>query len=255
MTLFAWPRAAAFGRVVPKNKIYEHVAAGKALKERFVQQVEQITWAYKLAPETVNLPASPAVAEIQVFRVALKGVELGHDILKAIDRAIPFPLIFELVHGGRIKLAAAYKRPSDADNNRWVVGNYFETDWLAEQTPRHPLPLALNMAGLYERLLSPLVDARLAGSAAPPAWPEVKEAALASYTTTNLADEPERLSLEQRITLTDTIATQQKEIGRIQSRLSREKQFNKRVAINAELRDAKQKLERLTQKQAAPASH
>jgi len=255
MTLFAWPRAAAFGRVVPKNKIYEHVAAGKALKERFVQQVEQITWAYKLAPETVNLPASPAVAEIQVFRVTLKSVELGHDILKAIDQAIPFPLIFELAHGGRIKLAAAYKRPNDADNNRWVVGNYFETDWLAEQTPRHPLPLALNMAGLYERLLSPLVDARLAGSAAPPAWPEVKEAALARYTTTNLADEPEQLSLEQRITLTDTIATQQKEIGRIQSRLSREKQFNKRVAINAELRDAKQKLERLTQKQAAPASH
>ena len=49
MTLYAWPKQAAFGRVVPKSKIYEHASVSAALKERFVQQVEQINWAYKLA--------------------------------------------------------------------------------------------------------------------------------------------------------------------------------------------------------------
>jgi hypothetical protein len=43
VTLFAWPKAAALGRVVPKSKVYEHAAFGSALKERFVKQVEQIT--------------------------------------------------------------------------------------------------------------------------------------------------------------------------------------------------------------------
>ncbi|HBQ6958111.1 TPA: DUF4391 domain-containing protein, partial [Klebsiella pneumoniae] len=124
MTLYAWPKQAAFGRVVPKSKIYEHATASAALRERFVQQVEQINWAYKLAPETVNLPATPAVAEIQVFRLGLKGASLDHEVLKAIDRAIPFPLIFELVQGGRAKLVAAYKRPaqnpgSTADISHW----------------------------------------------------------------------------------------------------------------------------------------
>ncbi|HBP80667.1 MAG TPA: DUF4391 domain-containing protein, partial [Halomonas sp.] len=139
MTLYAWPKQAAFGRVVPKSKIYEHATASAALRERFVQQVEQINWAYKLAPETVNLPATPAVAEIQVFRISLKGASLDHEVLKAIDRAIPFPLIFELVQSGRVKLVAAYKRPaqnpgSTADISHWVLSSYFETDWQLESS-------------------------------------------------------------------------------------------------------------------------
>ena len=35
MILYEWPRAAAFGRVIPKNKIYEHASANTALKDLF----------------------------------------------------------------------------------------------------------------------------------------------------------------------------------------------------------------------------
>ena len=44
----------------------------------------------------------------------------------------------------------------------------------------------------------------------------------------------------------EAIKAQAREVERITARLGREKQFNKRVAINAELRAAKQELERLT---------
>ena len=50
MTLYEWPRAAAFGRVIPKNKIYEHAGANTALKDLFVREVDQIIWSHKLAP-------------------------------------------------------------------------------------------------------------------------------------------------------------------------------------------------------------
>lgn len=250
MTLFAWPKQAAFGRVVAKSKIYEHAAASAALKECFVQQVEQINWAYKLAPETVNLPATPAVAEIQVFRLTLKDASLDHDVLKAIDRAIPFPLIFELVQGERIKLVAAYKRPSQnsKSDNGWVLGSYFETNWQPVDSSRQPLPVALDMASLYEGLLTPLVDRKHNTNG------QVREQPVA-YTGTAQPEPSERLTLEQRIELADAIATQQTQIQRIKARLGREKQFNKRVAINAELRDAKQELQRLIQQQAAAQSH
>ena len=76
---------------------------------------------------------------------------------RAIDRAIPFPLLFELTHNGRIKFVATYKRPSEADSSRWVLGDYFEGEWQPEETPRMPLPVALNMGVLYEMMLSPLV--------------------------------------------------------------------------------------------------
>jgi hypothetical protein len=55
--LFNFPPQAQVGRVLPKSKIYEHGRISTALRERFVKQVEQITWQYKLAPETINLPA------------------------------------------------------------------------------------------------------------------------------------------------------------------------------------------------------
>lgn len=250
--LFAWPKQAAFGRVVPKSKIYDNAAVSSAVKERFVQQLEQISWAYKLAPETLNLPASPAVAEIQVFRLRLKGTRLDQEVLKAIDRAIPFPLIFELVEGERIKLKAAYKRPSqppkNAADSAWVLGSYFETDWQPVDSPRQPLPVALDMAGLYEGLLTPLVSGKHNANG------QVREQAVA-YTDTAKPEPSERLTLEQRIELADAITHHQKQVERIKARLGREKQFNKRVAINAELRDAKQKLQRLIQQQAAAQSH
>lgn len=238
MTLYDWPRATAFGRVIPKNKIYEHAGANTMLKDLFVREVDQIVWSHKLAPETINLAATKQVAEIQVFRIVQKIMALDRDVLRAIDRAIPFPLIFELAHGGRIKLAAAYKRPSEADSTRWVVGDYFESDWLPEDAPRTPLPVALNMGALYERLLSPLVEGRTAqlilGMGEAPQTPFIHVA------------QEEPVSLEARIAHAEAIKVQAREVERIKARLSREKQFNKRVAINAELRAAMQELERLT---------
>ncbi|MBX5298109.1 DUF4391 domain-containing protein [Rhizobium sp. NLR12b] len=238
MTLYDWPRAAAFGRVIPKNKIYEHTGANTALKDLFVREVDQIVWSHKLAPETVNLAATKQVAEIQVFRVTTRTGALDRDVLRAIDKAIPFPLIFEVVHGNQIKLMATYKRPSGADSARWVVGDYFESDWLSKDAPRAQLPVALDMGALYERLVEPLVAGQTARVA-----PGIAEAPQTAYIA---AAFEETVSLAERIAQAEAIQRQAREVERIKARLSREKQFNKRVAINAELRAAKQELERLT---------
>ena len=106
--IFDYPKAAQFGRILPKNKIYEHAGASKRLKQLFVDQVDQITWRYKLAPETINLEASSAVPEIQVFGISLRSKELAEDVLRAIDTSIHFPIIFELMHGGKRKAVAAF---------------------------------------------------------------------------------------------------------------------------------------------------
>jgi hypothetical protein len=87
--LFDYPKAAAFGRVVPKSKIYEHGNANTALKDLFVTRVEQIVWRFKLAPETVNLAATKAVTEIQVFEIAMKSGDLDEEVLAAMDKADP----------------------------------------------------------------------------------------------------------------------------------------------------------------------
>jgi hypothetical protein len=220
--LFAYPKQAEFDRTLPKNKIYEHSGANTRLKDLFVEQVEKIVWRYKLAPETINLAAKPGVPEIQVFAIQLKMSELHRDVLRCIDGAVQFPIIFELTHGqgaeARSQVAAAYKRPSETDPASWVCSDYFESAWTPATTARAPLPLALDLAGLYDQLLLALIP--LGKRESEPLAALVKRAELA--------------------------AAKRHEIQRVQARLAKEKQFNRKVGLNAQLRELKTELESLT---------
>lgn len=219
---FDYPNAAAFGRVVPKNRIYEHAGVGTALRDLFVTQVDQIVWKYKLASETTNLAATKSVSEIQVFGISLRTGKIDEEVLRAIDRAIPFPLIFELSWSGKRKAVAAFKRPSDADSTKWVVSAYFSTDWTPDDAPRRPLPVVLSLGGLYDALLTALMP--------------------------NVAVKEEHAfeDIQTRVARLEAIRAKAREVERIKDRLAREKQFNKRVAINAELRAAKEALRDLS---------
>lgn len=212
-----YPSQAAFGRTLPKSKLYAHSHAGTRLKNLFVQQVEQIVWQFKLAPETINLPARRAVPEIQVFAIQLKTPELSFDVLRAIDHAVQFPIIFELAHAGRTQVVACHKRPSEADASRWVLSDYFASGWLADHAERGAMPVALHLGGLYEQLLRALLPL--------PARPHE-----------SLADHVARL---------DALAAKQREVDKTAARLEKEKQFNRKVAINADLRRLQTELEAL----------
>ena len=52
--------------------------------------------------------------------------------------------------------------------------------------------------------------------------------------------------IQARVVRMETIRAKTREVERIKARLAREKQFNKRVTINAELRSVKLELQRLT---------
>ena len=216
--LINYPKQATFGRVLPKNKIYEHSGANTRLKDLFVEQVEQIVWQYKLAPETINLPAKPGVPEVQVFRIVLKTAELSVDVLRCIDGAVQFPIVFELEHEGKIKVIAAHKRPSEADASRWVLSGYFATAWLPSDIERAAMPLALDLGGLYEQVLHCLIPT--------PVRPQESFADL--------------------IARVELVASKQREVEKATSKLAKEKQFNRKVEINASLRQLKTELEQLS---------
>ena len=107
MSLFAYPKQAEFNRVLPKSKIYEHGKPSRAVRDGFVTQINQIVWQYKLAPETINLPARPSVPEIEIFSLELKTPEVSEDVLRCIDKKIPQPIFYNLSFAGHIKTVAA----------------------------------------------------------------------------------------------------------------------------------------------------
>lgn len=213
-----YPKQAAFGRPLPKSKIYEHSGANTKLKDLFVEQVEQIVWQYKLAPETINLPAKPGVPELQVFSIHLKTAELNFDVLRCIDGAVQFPIIFELSFDGRAQVIAAYKHPNESDASRWVLSDYFATAWFPSDIERVAMPLALDLGGLYEQALHRLI----------PSHARPQE---------SLADLVARVEL---------VAAKQREVEKAASKLAKEKQFNRKVEINATLRQLKIELEQLS---------
>ena len=215
--LFAWPPQAAVARPVAKAKIYAHGKPSAGLRALFVEQVESITWAYKLAPETINLPAKPDVPEIEVFEIALKLPDVSHSVLRCIDKAIPFPILFVLRFEGQSQPVAAYKRPSDAASGQWVVGDYHAAPWQKGDVALPGLPVALDLQGLYEQLLR-------------------QHFALPARAGETLRDQLGRL---------DALAAKQAAAAKLESHLNAEKQFNRKVEINAQLRTIRTELQAL----------
>ena len=202
---------------MPKSKIYKYGKPSAALRAMFVKQVESITWAYKLAPETINLPAKPDVPEIEVFEVALKTASLNHAVLRCVDKAIPFPILFNLRFEGRTQPVAAFKRPSEADASQWVVGDYHAAPWQVDSIAKPTLPMALDLQGLYEQLIRQHLS------------------------------QPARVgeSLRQQLDRLALLGSKQLEVDKLANRVNQEKQFNRKVELNAHLRTLKQQLDGL----------
>ena len=152
--LYRWPANAAFGRTIPKTKFYEHGNVRTALREKFVDDIQRVTWAYKLADDTIRLRGSTAVPEIQIFTIETKGEDVSDDVLTAIDRSVHFPIIFEVAGNDRLRTAAAQKA---LDGKVPKIGPYFTTDWQPTDAPRRPLPTALDLPSLYEAILISLL--------------------------------------------------------------------------------------------------
>jgi hypothetical protein len=206
-------------RILPKNTIYGHAKPNRATRQRFVNEVDQIVWKYKLAPETIHLPAKSGVEEIQIFEIRLKTGDLRDDVLRTIDRAIPSFLFFELTFQGKVRFSATYKRSSEGGSSQPVVEGYFETTWQDAALPRQALPIALDMASLYEQMLRQHMEA--------------SPLALRSRAGETLTETIERAN---------RIRAKRREGQRLQVRLKREIQFNRKVEINAALRQCRTEL-------------
>lgn len=207
--MFAYPKQAEFNRVVPKTKIYAHAKPSKRVKELFVAQVGEILWKYKLSPETINLPPRKSINEIQVFEIALRTPQLDQAVLEAIDNAIPFPLVFQLTYDGQVHFAASYKRPSEADASKWVIEASFQTEPQPADAERPPLPVALDLAGLYEQIVRHHI----------PLSPRNGE------------------KIAEQVARYNALEAKKKARQQLEARLTQEKQFNRKVELNAQLRD------------------
>ena len=217
--MYAYPAQARINRRLPKNVIYQNAKPSTAVKSLFVSQVREIVWQYKLSKETVNLAPKGGYTEIQVFDIMLKEPDLDRKVCSTIDNAIPYPIFFRLHFENRVKSIAAYKRPGLANDGKWVTGIYFEDNWKDTETQGLNLPVALDMRSLYEQMLAGYIDlARRPGET--------------------------MLALLERVQLA---RKKQREVEFFKKKITREKQFHRKVDFNARIRLLEAELAALAQ--------
>lgn len=214
--LYRWPAAAKFGRRVPKEKLYAQSSVTPAVREKFVSEVQRITWSYKLAESTINLPGSPEVPEMQVFQLEAKKEDVSEQVLVAIDKAIPFPIIFEILRDDRtgqsVRMVAAHKQLGTG----WPqLSDYFSTGWQSDHVERQVLPTAITLPGLYTALLDPLMP-------------------VAVRPGEDISDVSARLKI---------VGTLEREITALKRKLKTEPQFNRKIEIRRTLKTKQEELE------------
>lgn len=213
------PKTTEFNRRIPKQKFYENLSVTPALKRIFIDQIKVIYWRNKIAPTTMNLAAGEAVTEIEVFEVRLTAPQLDVSVLKQIDKEIPYHILFLLEYEGKYQAWTAYKESAASGTSAFKVGTYYHTDWMAEQ--ELPLTLdGLSTDAVYENFVR-----QIAGGV------------LQSESTESLKASVERDARRQEL---------QKQITALQAKVRKEKQLNKQVQLNAELKRLRKELEEIT---------
>lgn len=215
-SLFQWPTPYV-GRRISKEKFYEHSADARKLKGRFVDEVERVTWAHRMGSDSMRLEGSDAVPEILILEVEAKGDDVSKEVLSAIDAAIPHPIIFEVLRqlDGRreIRMAGVLDLPGRTGSS----SRLYATAWADGLGARAPLPTALSLEILYLRILERVVQIPMRAGE-------------------GIGEYGRRVAEIERC---------RREVERLGRRIRAERQFNRRVELNGQKKDASRRLEAL----------
>lgn len=220
MKLYKFPQQAKVDRLIPKNKFYEQGKANSKIEQLFVNQVENIRWAYKLASSTIHLQDQEDLKEIQIFRVKSRVEDLDVSILSFIDKLILTPIIFEVVYQDKVKVIATYKRLNQADKTKAVLDQYYASEWL-EDHDRIELPLYLKLADLYEHFIAQILP-------------------IAS--SKDQENDDESVSIELQLQKAQQLESLQKQLDKLKSKLRNERQFNRKVELNKKVSELESQL-------------
>lgn len=212
MRLSALPHSTLVNRIIPKNAFDGFT--NNRQKQLLSSQVERIRWTHKLSLETINL-AGKTVKEIQIFEVTLRSDANVHSLLDVIDKAIPYPIIFQIQLGDKYQLRTSAKHLNPVNENTAVTDWIFVGDWTNGEDIMS-LPLEKNLDHIFFQACQ-----RIAGG------------------RTGLSELTDLIEFERQRSALN------KKIKRLTNELEKSSQFNRKVAVNIALKAAQKALQQL----------
>lgn len=214
-----FPSTTIVNKPVPKNAFYGR-SGDSSLREFLTREFESIVWLYKLAPATLNVEDGEYVREIDVFYCRMKENEYSIKPFCAMDELLPRHTIFIIEHGGKFDLLMHHKEMSVVHGEqKWKCGvSEIQRDIRIDAD-------TLNIQGqsmdaVYNGLLS-----QISGLSA-----STKE------------------EYKELVDIRKQIESIQKQILMLQKRIKAEKQFNRQMELNTEVRQLRKEITLLTDK-------
>lgn len=212
------PKSTEFNRCIPKQKYYKDLYTQKSIsnkaKNYFENQIKSITWENKIDHTTMNIAKGKLVEEIEVFRVELYDYEIDDSVLYSIDENIPYHILFVLEYNNKRKYSLSYKEIS-REGETINIQKIFQSDWLGEDEDLLKFS-GIILDDMYENLLNSISN-----------------------------NELNRFSgdtLKERVLNSIDYEKIQKQVSNLSKKVKNEKQFNRQVELNAELKELKKKI-------------
>ena len=216
--MLGFPVSTEFNKRIPKQKFYDNLDVSPTLRRVFVDQIRLVYWRNKLAASTLNIAAGEVVSEVEVFEVRLNEPKLDEAVLKQIDKEIPYHILFILTCDGKAQAWIGYKEAAASGSNAFKVNRYYHTDWMPEDELQLRID-GLNMDTVYESLVRQIAGDKLQAESGE-----------------SLKESVERDEKKKQL---------EKQIATLESKMRKEKQLNRRMEMNAELKRLKREEEKL----------
>ncbi len=213
-----FPKSTVFNKRIPKQKFYDKLKVSGGLEQQFIKEVDSIYWKNKLSPETLNVSAGNQVKEIEIIEISLKQQNVSKSIIEAIDRGIPYHLVFILKYKNLAQVWISFKEESKSREGKFKVDSYYNTGWLRYDE------LSLDITGLdldkvYENLLLKAAGGKL-----------------------QLSTGNKRLTIKEAVQRAKDRERLEALIRSLENKIKNEKQYNIQVKLMGELRETKEQL-------------
>ena len=214
-----YPESCIVNRVVPKTMFYKFMEVNPRMKSRFVNDVVNITWLYKLSASTLNVTDTEDMKEIEVFVVNLKQSDCPTDLFTFIDTNMPHHIVFVLVHDKSAMLLINYKDWTDDTHTKFRIRQAFASPWM----PLEDLELTVqgqSLPRIYDNFV-----AQVSG--------------IGEHKAGSMAD---------IVALRKQIATAEAELQSLEKRMRKEPQLDRQLAMNKQVKAKRKELDNLKKK-------
>lgn len=144
------PATTEFNKKIPKQMFYENTKITPELKKAFISEIKSVYWGNKISSETINIVEGEKVSEIEIFRIDLHTDSINENVLKLIDKSIPYNIVFVLSYEDKQQLWIENKQISEKGSVS--TNKYFHTEWSSNEDGKLEIK-GLNLDAVWENII------------------------------------------------------------------------------------------------------